>query len=132
MKQLLCSVSALVLCLLAGMSSAAQLHATSVPEGLEIHMSSELVPLGINQMHSWEIRLSDLLGNPAEQASIAITGGMPAHNHGLATMPQITPTDTPGIYVLDGMRFHMPGEWELLLQIEWQGQRYRVLFPLQL
>ena len=95
-------------------------------------MNSQLVPLTINQMHSWEIRLTDLQGNPVEQAGIIITGGMPAHNHGLATQPQISPTDTPGVYHLQGMRFHMPGEWELLLQIEWQGQRYRIQLPLQL
>jgi hypothetical protein len=37
-----------------------------------------------------------------------------------------------GKYLLEGMRFHMPGDWEILVTIESPGQRDVVRIPLAL
>jgi hypothetical protein len=102
------------------------------PAGLSVAMSSQLVPLSINQMHNWIVTLTTEQGLPAEGASIQVQGGMPAHNHGLATNPQITDYLGDGQYLLQGMRFHMNGEWTIQLNIEFNNRRHIAEFNLQL
>ena len=46
---------------------------------------------------------------------------MPEHDHGLPTAPRVTRELEPGRYLLEGVRFHMGGRWELILQIETAG-----------
>ncbi|MEX0738901.1 MAG: FixH family protein [Pseudohongiella sp.] len=108
------------------------LSAMSQPAGLHVQMQSELEPLAINQMHSWVIRVQDSQGDPVTDARISVDGGMPAHNHGLATSPQVTENLGEGRYRLEGVRFHMNGEWELRLQIESADVPYRAIFTLTL
>jgi hypothetical protein len=88
-------------------------------KGLTIEMDSELKPLEINKIHSWLIRLKDSQGEPVSNAAIEFSGGMPLHNHGLPTQPQVTTEIAPGIYLLEGLRFHMQGAWRLDLQLTW-------------
>lgn len=42
----------------------------------------------INQIHTWQIKLSPPDGAPVRNARIAVDGGMPQHGHGLPTRPQ--------------------------------------------
>ena len=71
----------------------------------------------INRMHSWVVRVETDDGTPVEDATITVDGGMPAHDHGLPTEPRITEELGDGDYILDGLRFHMGGEWELVFTI---------------
>lgn len=78
---------------------------------------SEMGTIRINELHSWEIQLQDAEGKPIEGATFEVSGGMPVHNHGLATSPVVEPTSEPGLYRLSGLRFHMPGEWLLQFSV---------------
>ena len=80
--------------------------------GWIIHVHSDISPLRINEMHSWQIKVLDSKSEPVTNASISVEGGMPDHDHGLATRPRVTSEITPGTYLLQGVRFHMPGKWE--------------------
>ena len=88
-------------------------------KGLKIEMDSEIRPLEINKIHSWLIRLNDSQGNVISNATIEFEGGMPEHNHGLPTQPQVTTEIEPGVYLLEGIRFHMQGAWRLELKLMW-------------
>lgn len=125
------TVAALLTCLLVP-AAAAELSAPSSPAGLRVTMQSQLSPLAINQMHSWEILLQDIDGNAVADAEIEVRGGMPVHNHGLATQPQVTRYLGEGRYLLQGMRFHMAGAWELRLLINLNGTTYRSVLNLEL
>jgi len=81
--------------------------------GKLLSIRSQLSPLRINQIHSWELEIKNTDGSMVTGAVIEVSGGMPAHDHGLPTQPQITPAKEPGSYLVEGIRFHMPGEWEL-------------------
>lgn len=113
-------------------AAAEPLSAVSQPPGLHVSMYSELQPLTINQMHSWVIEVQDTQGEPINDAEILVEGGMPLHNHGLATSPQVTGALGEGRYQLQGMRFHMNGDWQLRLQIEHDGVTYQTTFNLTL
>ncbi len=70
--------------------------------------------LDIYQAISGTIEKKSLLKN----AKILLAGGMPAHHHGLPTAPVVNWSDKKNNYVIDGLKFSMPGDWELRLLIE--------------
>jgi len=96
-----------------------------------VSVESELNPIVINQMHSWTLQLQNAQGQAVTDADLSLVGGMPAHNHGLATAPVIEPAGE-GSYSLQGLRFHMMGYWELELTIEHAGINDIVLITLEL
>lgn len=93
-----------------------------------VELQPPATPAAINQLHSWQIRLSTADGAPVQGARIAIDGGMPQHGHGLPTRPQVTRQLADGNYLLEGMKFSMGGWWEIKLNIEAAQGSDRVTF----
>lgn len=83
-----------------------------------VQMEPPAASPAINQMHSWQIRVSSPDGAPVRNARIAVNGGMPQHGHGLPTRPQVTRETTDGTYLMEGMKFSMTGWWEIKLAIQ--------------
>lgn len=96
----------------------------------KVSYTSELTPVAINKIHRWIFHVEDSAGEPLRNATISITGGMPEHNHGLPTSPRMTESMGNGDYVLEGMRFHMSGYWELTVTVEADGRRDTVVITL--
>lgn len=96
-----------------------------------VSFESSLDPIVINQMHSWVLQISTE-GDPVLDAELVIIGGMPAHDHGLATSPRVTEELGEGRYRLDGVRFHMHGDWEILIEIKADGKSDYVTVTLTL
>ena len=86
----------------------------------------------INRLHAWILTVTDEQGAPIEGANIEVDGGMPAHDHGLPTRPRVTAELGGGRYRLDGLRFHMRGEWEMTLTITTGRATHVVVLPLVL
>ena len=86
----------------------------------QVSYESQLNPIVINQIHSWKLHVMDAQGRAINNALITVKGGMPLHNHGLATAPSIEAIGD-GNYLLQGLRFHMMGYWELELNITQGG-----------
>ena len=78
-------------------------------------------PLAINQIHSWTVKLTTHDNNLVEKAHLNIAGGMPLHDHGLATQPRMVAETRPGHYQIDGLKFHMRGYWEITITVEKDG-----------
>ena len=95
-----------------------------------VSYSSMLKPLSINRIHSWVFHVEDANGGSVNDATVSVTGGMPEHNHGLPTDPRMTKSLGDGDYLLEGMRFHMRGYWELTVTIDAGGRRDTVIIPL--
>ena len=72
---------------------------------------AEPVPQGL--LHAWVLTLNTSDGKAVEDAEIQIGGGMPDHNHGLPTSPQVTDYLGEGRYLVEGVKFTMSGWWEL-------------------
>ena len=81
--------------------------------------SSALQPLAINRMHAWVIHIASADGDPVEGAILEVSGGMPLPRsrapHGTA---DATADLGEGNYRVDGMKFHMSGAWEVVIDIE--------------
>lgn len=126
MKSLLLNLAKLSVCTLLLGAGVAMAQFSENPvlsvetrKGVMVNIYSEIAPLDINKIHSWQLRLKDADGKPVSNANIELIGGMPEHDHGLPTQPQITAETEPGSYLLEGVRFHMPGKWQLDIKLSY-------------
>ena len=104
--------------LIAGGSAHSEAQYWSSANGLfRVSFVSELDPIEINRIHSWVMHVEAANGDPFEGADITIEGGMPEHDHGLPTLPRVTADLGNGDYRVEGMRFHMSGDWEIVVTI---------------
>lgn len=91
-----------------------------------------LQPISINRIHSWVVHVETPDGSPVEDATLTFAGGMPAHDHGLPTLPLATEYLGDGDYLVEGMKFHMNGWWQVTISITVAGVNDTVTFDLQL
>ncbi|MBL8514559.1 MAG: FixH family protein [Betaproteobacteria bacterium] len=75
----------------------------------------------LHQIHSWSIRLMKPDGTLIEKGLVYLNGGMPDHGHGLPTRPETVGEIAPGVYRVEGVKFNMPGRWELIVAIQANG-----------
>ncbi len=94
--------------------------------------ASTLQPLAINRMHAWVIQLHDADGAPVEDAELRVSGGMPAHDHGLPTAPRATTNLGGGRYLIEGMKFHMGGVWNIVVHIEATGGADTIIWDIRI
>jgi len=59
-------------------------------------------------------------GAPRADVKLVVDAGMPQHMHGMNRVPTLSPRDDGGFDV-DGLLFHMPGEWTLTFDVERGG-----------
>lgn len=66
-------------------------------------------------------------GEPAELVGVDAT--MPAHKHGMNYAARIV-GGADGRYRVEGMLFHMPGDWELVFDVRSDGETERMTHDL--
>ena len=66
----------------------------------------------LNDYFSMEVHVED-----KSVTGLAVNADMPSHGHGMITRPVVEQI-RPGVWRVDGMMFHMPGFWELYLDLE--------------
>lgn len=97
-----------------------------------ITVQSQLQPLAINKIHSWIVHVETLTGENAEGLQIEVSGGMPQHNHGLPTSPRMTKYLGHGDYLIEGMKFHMAGKWQVELLLKGNHLKEKVLLDINI
>ncbi|UWQ89546.1 FixH family protein [Rhodobacteraceae bacterium M382] len=95
---------------------------------LQASYETDFLDVPLNGVHSWRLSLQDKQGQPVSGAYIDLTADMPEHLHGMTTSPLVQETDAPGVYLVRGMNFHMPGYWEVTLDITGAGSRHLLRF----
>lgn len=88
-------------------------------------------PPAINTLQAWTLTVRDAAGRAVPEAVIAVDGDMPEHEHGLPTTPQVRSLGG-GTYLLEGLKFHMPGWWVVKLAITADGTTDETTFNLKL
>ena len=100
------------------------LYAVSIaPDGAEVKQG---------ELHSWIVSVKTAEGKPVSDAVITVDGGMPEHNHGLPTAPEVTENLGDGRYRVEGVKFSMSGWWELRFDISSPAGEDKVTFNLVL
>lgn len=82
-----------------------------------VTLAPAVEPVPVGQLHGWTVAVTAPDGSPAT-AEIFFDGGMPQHGHGLPTVPRTMGTDAQGRTVIGGVRFNMPGWWELKVHLD--------------
>lgn len=118
--------------LLCGLLLAPPDAAIATDETLRVTYTTPAGPVEINRIHTWILHIESADGTPVVNAEVEVSGGMPAHAHGLPTRPKITEELGGGDYRLDGMRFHMPGYWEIRVTVDTEETSSTVVIPLKL
>ncbi len=98
----------------------------------EVTVESWLKPLQLGRMHAWTATIHTTEGKPVTGAKIKIGGGMPIHNHGFPTEPEVTKQLEDGVYLIEGIKFNMSGPWILFLDISSDGITDSVAFDIDL
>jgi len=101
-------------------------------ESYRVSFRSELEPVVINRMHNWVVHIETAEGQAVEGAELTVSGGMPAHAHGLPTNPQMTKYLGEGNYLIEGMRFHMNGSWQVTVSVSSHGKMDTVTFEFEI
>ncbi len=87
-----------------------------------------LEPLTIDKLHSWTLHLETPDGKPVEDATITVHGDMPGHGHGLPTKPIVSQHRGNGDYLVEGMKFQMPGWWYVEFDVSTGGKQDTMRF----
>ena len=95
-----------------------------------VSLKSNVNPLPLDTIHSWTLLLQNSDGKTIDDAKIMVYGGMPAHKHGFPTNPQVTEKLGSGRYLVDGIKFSMPGQWEIWLDIVANGKKDKAIFTI--
>jgi hypothetical protein len=62
---------------------------------------------------------------PGAVTAVRVDAQMPEHRHGMNYRPTVSARGT-GLYVAEGLLFHMPGRWQLLFEVERADRRERL------
>jgi hypothetical protein len=96
-----------------------------------VHYDSLPSPVPLLAVHQWTVTISDAEARPVTDAAVTVLGGMPAHAHGLPTVPTVKELGG-GRYLIEGLKFHMPGAWVVGFRIKAGTVVDSVSFPLEL
>jgi len=115
-------------------SAPANLDTSTVRESakklFKVSYVSETMPIPIGRIISWKLSVETADGRPVGDADITMDGGMPEHGHGLPTQPEVTKGTATGEYIVQGLKFSMPGWWVISFKIRAQTMDDSVTFNL--
>jgi hypothetical protein len=67
--------------------------------------------------NTWTVELLDMDDAPMPDMPMAVTPFMPEHQHGSTVVTHVEPGAEPGQYVLDPVNLHMPGLWDVTIDV---------------
>jgi len=83
----------------------------------KVSYTSDVEPVPVNRLHSWNLQVVTADGKPVRGARILILGDMPEHGHGFPTEPEVSAGMRDGLYLVEGLKFSMPGWWVVTFHI---------------
>lgn len=93
-----------------------------------VTLQSDEAPLPLNRMHGWTAHLTTSEGRVIDDAIVMLYGGMPEHKHGFPSKPQVTGNLGNGRYRIEGVKFNMPGRWEIWINVRALGKDDKAIF----
>lgn len=90
-------------------------------ENVQAAWKVERGPIAVGRHFAIEVQLC-----PDVAVLTRADASMPEHRHGMNYRPSVKPLGD-GRWRVEGLMFHMPGRWELLLDVRLAGRTERVL-----
>lgn len=95
-----------------------------------IRVRPAVQPVPLHRMHDWIVGI-ELLGDASKiPTAVTFDGGMPSHGHGFVTQPRVTRNLGGGEFLVEGVKFHMPGEWVLRVTVASGSASEGITLPL--
>jgi hypothetical protein len=91
--------------------------ATSDQGVFKVSLWPEDGTIPMRRLHAWMVRVHDANGARVMPLRLSLDGGMRQHGHGLDSQPSVAQHLPNGDYRIEGMKFHMAGDWQLRVQI---------------
>ncbi len=83
-----------------------------------VHFTPDPDPIPVNEPFELDVWVKQAKDRaPVLDASVYIEAWMPEHAHGMHLVPRVIARDADGRYRLRGMLFHMPGRWQITIDI---------------
>ena len=89
-------------------------------------------PIPTNRFQALSIAVTAADGKPLTEATLAVSASMPQHGHGMLVQPRVSRQPGSGKFLAEGLKFHMPGYWEVKLSVTAAGQTDDLMFALDL
>jgi len=93
---------------------------------------SKPAPIPYGKIHQWVLKAETKAGVAVTNTKLYVNGGMPAHRHGFPTRPVVKKHLGNGEYLVEGIKFTMPGYWEMRFTMKIENKRERVIFKINL
>lgn len=74
-------------------------------------------PPRLGQLHEWIVRVERTDPRRPNPSQVFFDGGMPTHGHGFVTKPRVTRALGEGEFLVEGVKFHMAGPWEIRVAV---------------
>lgn len=89
-------------------------------------------PVPTNRFQAWSIAVTAADGKPLSEAALAVSASMPQHGHGMLVQPRVSRQPGSGKFRVEGLKFHMPGYWEMNLTVTTAGRTDDLMIALDL
>jgi hypothetical protein len=110
-------LAALLFCAALPAAAACPLSAPALQQGgVQASWKIDGAPIAVGRHFAIEVQLC-----PADAVLSRVDATMPAHRHGMNYRPSIQPLGD-GRWRAEGLMFHMPGAWELRLDVQAAGR----------
>ncbi len=86
---------------------------------------SDPTPVPVGRLFALEVTVCPRAPGGAV-AALGVDARMPAHGHGMNYKPSVKPVGD-GRYRVEGLMFHMPGQWELVFEVRETGRVERIV-----
>lgn len=97
--------------------NAAELSSLSENGHYRVDIRPEVGQLLVSKTQNWVIHIEAKDGSTFIPSQLSLIGGMPAHGHGFPTQPKLSRYLAGGDFLVEGVRFHMPGLWHLQVDL---------------
>lgn len=87
-------------------------------------------PIPLNELFSLNVAIEPQ-GDVESPDAVVVDADMPEHKHGMNTKPVGTRKDE-STWTIEGMLFHMPGAWELYVDVDAGGIVERAVIPIEM
>jgi hypothetical protein len=101
---------------------------TSAKKLFKVSYVSENMPIPIGKIITWTLKVETADGRAVKNAEITVNGDMPEHGHGLPTQPEVAKGVADGNYIVQGLKFSMPGWWVITFKVKAQDMDDTVTF----
>lgn len=101
-------------------------------DAFEISITPSTDPIPLNDYFSLTFRIDGKeSGLSSADWQISANADMPGHNHGMQVSPEVRKLDD-GRYEAETFLLHMPGHWEIYIDLEKDGRQERAIFHVML